>query len=50
MSKAKSNPEPPCRCTDGIVYTPWITRNGKRVYKKGGGVFAFRCTRCSNNI
>lgn len=40
------NPQEPCRCTDGIVYTPWITIKGKRVYKGKGKVFAFPCTRC----
>lgn len=35
-----------CRCNDGIVYTPWITVKGIRVYAKKGKVFAFPCKRC----
>lgn len=30
------------RVEDGYVYTPYITRNGKRIYPKNGGVFRFR--------
>ncbi|WP_180334853.1 hypothetical protein [Necropsobacter massiliensis] len=24
-----------------VVYTPYITRNGKRIYRKNGGMFRF---------
>ena len=24
-------------CT--VIYRPWITRNGKRIYRKNGGMF-----------
>lgn len=27
---------------DGYVYTPYITRNGKRIYRKDGGMFRFK--------
>jgi hypothetical protein len=32
----------PPRDTRGkrLIVTPWITRNGRRIYKKGGGYFA----------
>lgn len=23
------------------VYSPYVTRNGKRIYRKGGGVYRF---------
>lgn len=22
-----------------VIYRPWITRNGKRIYRKNGGMF-----------
>lgn len=28
--------------SDGYVYTPFITKNGVRIYKAGGGLFKFR--------
>lgn len=24
-----------------VIYTPYITRNGKRIYRKNGGMFCF---------
>lgn len=24
---------------DGFIYRPYITKNGKRIYRKGGGMF-----------
>lgn len=38
-----------CRCKNGLVYTPYITIKGVRVYKQDGGVFVFPCTLCGNN-
>ena len=26
---------------EDLVFTRYITRNGKRIYKKGGGLFVF---------
>jgi hypothetical protein len=27
--------------SEDLVYTPYITVKGKRIYKKGGGLFVF---------
>lgn len=27
---------------DGYIYTPWITRNGVRIPKPGGGMWRFK--------
>ena len=29
----------------GIIYTPYITRNGKKIYRRNGGMFRFPGTR-----
>lgn len=31
-------------CKDGYIFRPYITIKGKRIYRKGGGMFKLPCS------